>query len=85
MKTNKNATCEVKDAGRWHPISVTKALGLDRSEPKRCPECHGNVRLHRKGHGPTSPAHFEHLPKHDGCKHSHRYAGKDFPHPNPLR
>jgi hypothetical protein len=85
---NRNATCEiehVRDGKQyWERISVEEALGFDRSEKKRCPECHGRVRLHRTGNVKSSPAHFEHLKRHGGCSHSMEYDGVSRPHPDAL-
>jgi hypothetical protein len=55
---NRNAQCEIKENGRWQLVAVNEALELDAAELKRCPTCHGRVRLHPKGG--VTPAHFEH-------------------------
>ena len=70
---NRNADCEIKQNGKWQRVSVDDALELGTPEPKRCPTCHGRVRLHHKGG--VTPAHFEHSEKHVGCPQCHRYDG----------
>jgi uncharacterized protein with PIN domain len=80
---NRNSKCEVKQNGRWQLVSVNEGLELDAAEPKRCPTCHGRVRLHHKGG--VTPAHFEHREKHEGCPQCHRYdGGKVRLHPHRL-
>jgi hypothetical protein len=80
---NKNSHCEVQRGdGRWESISVEEAKALGSLEIKRCPQCHGRVSAHKAG-GKT-PAHFEHLPKHNGCRLSHRFDGNVRPHPFPI-
>lgn len=74
---NKNAVCEVKEKGRWTRVRVVDALGLDRRERKRCPMCHGRVRLHKRGG--ITPAHFEHMAKWEGCPLCHRFDGASAP------
>jgi uncharacterized protein with PIN domain len=80
---NKNSKCEIKVGGRWKLVAVSEALELDAAELKRCPTCYGRVRLHKKGG--TSPAHFEHREKNEGCRQCYRYdGGKDRLHPHRL-
>jgi hypothetical protein len=79
---NRNTECEIEENSGWRAISVVEALERDRSEPKRCPECHGRVRVEKSG-GKT-PAHYEHMEKNDGCSHSYRFDGRRRMHPNPL-
>jgi uncharacterized protein with PIN domain len=80
---NNNSTCEVKQNGRWVPMSVTKARAL--GERARCisGKCHGRVRLHRKGG--ASPAHYEHFPKFTGCPKCYRFDGKERQNPNAIK
>jgi hypothetical protein len=80
---NRNAKCEIKENGGWQLVAVNEALELDAAQLKRCPTCHGRVRLHPKGGG--TPAHFEHREKHEGCPQCHRYdGGKVRLHPHRL-
>jgi hypothetical protein len=85
---NRNVRCEINrirdGKPQWEPISIEEALGLDRTETKRCPECHGEMRAHRAGNTASSPAHFEHRESHDGCSHSMAFDGKARIHPHPL-
>jgi hypothetical protein len=80
---NKNATCEVKQNGRWVPMSVTEAKAL--GERARCifPKYHGRVRLHKKGG--TTPAHYEHFPNFAGCPRCYRYDGDERQNPDALK
>jgi len=83
---NKNSMCEIQVGGKWEPTSVEDPLAINPKELKRCPECKGRVVVMRDGKAPSSPAHYEHRPKHDGCSHSHGFKptiGRS-PHPDPL-
>jgi hypothetical protein len=81
---NKNAVCQKKSGSGWEDISVTGALSLGASEPLRCPECFGSVKVHRAGKTPSSPIHYEHDESHQGCSHSMKFDGKPRTHPKPL-
>lgn len=74
--------CEIREGGGWIRIGIEGALELPRSEVKRCPECHGQLRMHRAGDG--NPAHFEHRQRHKGCSLSHRFDGIRRGHPDPI-
>jgi hypothetical protein len=81
IAVNKNVNCEIQQRRngtvQWEPISVQDALGLDRFEPKRCPECHGPVRIHNAGRTASSPVHFEHRPAHAGCSQSFTFKAQE--------
>lgn len=79
---NRNSQCEIQSGQGWRLVSVEDAIALDPKELKRCPKCHGRVRVEKAG-GKT-PAHYEHTPKHDGCPHSFRFDGIERPHPSPV-
>ena len=53
------AECEVKVWGDWKLLTLAQALELDPSHLKRCPECHGQARLHRASID-GMVVHFEH-------------------------
>jgi len=83
---NRNAYCEIEVMrdGKlcWESSSVEEALKSDPKDRKRCPECHGTIRLHTAGVG--EPFHFEHVPKHPGCSLCGSFRGKRFPNPNSV-
>jgi hypothetical protein len=60
------AECEVKVWGDWKRLTLAQALELDPSHLKRCPECHGQVRLH-KASIDGMVVHFEHYERNRGC------------------
>jgi hypothetical protein len=81
-----NTHCEIRRIRNgkpdWDLVPVEEALGLDRAEVKRCPECWGQVRA--EAAGGNTPARYEHLEAHSGCSHSVNFNGTPCPHPNPI-
>jgi hypothetical protein len=78
------AECEVKVGGDWKRLTLDQALELDPSRLKRCPECHGQVRLH-KASIDGMVAHFEHYERNPGCSLGDCFDGNPKLHPWPLR
>jgi hypothetical protein len=78
------AECEVKVWGDWKHLTLDQALELDPSRLKRCPECHGQVRLH-KASIDGMVAHFEHYERNPGCSLGDCFDGNPKLHPWPLR
>jgi hypothetical protein len=64
--------CEAYFNGDWHTVDMETALQLS-EVTKRCVECKGQVRIHKKG-GKT-PAHAEHRRKFEHCSLSFYYDG----------
>lgn len=60
--------CHVFANGAWHGLSLDDALTLAKKRTKRCEDCDGEVRVMREG--PGSPAHAEHVHRHEGCPRS---------------
>ena len=84
METNRADACEVQVKGVWVPVSLDEALNrLDASRTKRCVECHGQVRAHRRGDNGMA-AHFEHLERHEGCSFGASFNGVKTPHRRSL-
>ncbi|TDU00784.1 hypothetical protein DFO45_0288 [Azorhizobium sp. AG788] len=78
--------CEIRSLdGGWEAVGVEEALGLPSSLLKRCPECHGRVRVHRASVNGMR-AHFEHMEAHRGCSLSRGvpFSGVSSPHPVAL-
>jgi hypothetical protein len=80
---NKNTVCQRKSGSGWEDISVKDAISLGASEPLRCPECLGSVKVHRAGKTASAPIHYEHDESHHGCSHSMGFDGTPRTHPNP--
>jgi hypothetical protein len=78
------AGCEVKVWGDWKRLTLDQTLELDRSHLKRCPECHGQVRLHKAFIDGTA-AYFEHYERNPGCSLGDCFDGNPKLHPWPLR
>jgi hypothetical protein len=76
--------CELKIFGGWRPITLEEALAMQATRIKRCPICHGRVRVH-----PTSVdglvAHFEHFELHPGCYLGDGFDGNPRPHRRALK
>ena len=66
--------CEIKEGGRWSPLSIVEAV-TDRPSRARCPSCRGPVRAHKAGAGGSFRAHFEHRRAHKGCKWNTKFDG----------
>lgn len=76
--------CEVRVRGAWVRVSLDDALNrLDASRPKRCIQCHGEVRAHAEGRDGMA-AHFEHRHRHKGCSFGDCFDGAVRPHPKAL-
>jgi hypothetical protein len=75
--------CEVRVQGKWTLIELSQALKLDPVRIKRCPECHGQVRLVKAGRGKA--AYFEHYERHPGCSSGDWFDGLRRPHPKALK
>jgi hypothetical protein len=75
--------CEVRVRGGWTLVELSQALKLDSVRIKRCPECHGQVRLVKASRGVA--AHFEHYEPHPGCESGDCFDGLRRPHPKVLR
>jgi hypothetical protein len=78
------AECEVKVWGDWKRLTLAQALELDPSHLKRCPECHGQVRLHEASID-GMVVHFEHYERNRGCSLGDCFDGNPKMHPWPLR
>jgi hypothetical protein len=74
--------CEVRIRGTWQWISSSDALRLDRARIKRCPECHGQLRVHKPGPGIASR--FEHYERNPGCSSGDCFDGTRRRHPKAL-
>jgi len=74
------AECEVKVWGDWKRLTLDQALELDPSHLKRCPECHGQVRLH-KASIDGMVVHFEHYERNQGCSLGDCFDGNPKLHP----
>lgn len=84
MTTPDKDTCEVWIDGAWTPMPIAEAKLLHRNTDKRCPDCHGRVRVHGV-YGPRQSIGMVHHRLHDGCPRIPRqYAGTPKPHPDPL-
>jgi hypothetical protein len=70
--------------GRLERLTLDQTLELDRSHLKRCPECHGQVRLHKAFIDGTA-AYFEHYERNPGCSLGDCFDGNPKLHPWPLR
>jgi uncharacterized protein YlaI len=75
--------CEVRVQGEWALVELSQALKLDPVRIKRCPECHGQVRLIKASR--SAAAHFEHYEPHTGCASGDCFDGLRRPHPKALR
>lgn len=65
--------CEVKVKGAWVRVSLEDALSrLDKDRLKRCPDCHGQLRVHATGSN-GAVAHFEHHEANPGCMWCYNY------------
>ena len=74
--------CEVRVLGRWTLLELSQALKLDPVRIKRCPECHGQVRVVKAGR--STAAHFEHYERHPGCASGDCFDGTRRRHPKAL-
>ncbi|MDI3562539.1 hypothetical protein [Bradyrhizobium sp. Arg816] len=75
MASNKNwDQVELWVRNGWQAISLDEALRLDKDRKKRCPECHGQVRVHAAGTNGQA-AHFEHYENNPGCRFGHNFDG----------
>jgi hypothetical protein len=81
--------CEAFFNGKWRVISISTALKFPQVKSKRCVECHGEVRIHRKGK--KCSAHAEHREGYysigfDGCSLSQefKFTGRKKMHPHAL-
>ena len=75
--------CEVRVHGGWTLVELSQASKLDPVRIKRCPECHGQVRLIKAGR--RAAAHFEHYERHPGCASGDCFDGARRPHPKALK
>jgi len=67
----------------WQLMPIESALRLQ-DEKFRCPECLGQVRLHRASTEKELAAHGEHFSKNPGCSLGDHFNGEKSPHPKPL-
>jgi len=58
--------CEVYAHKVWQGIDLALALRMSKTRIKRCPECHGRVRIHSAASNGMR-AHVEHFARHPGC------------------
>jgi hypothetical protein len=78
-------SCKAKVHGTWTSITIDEALGAYADYLKRCPECHGRVRAHRRAKNGMR-AHFEHHRAHAGCSLSRGvpFSGHHSIHPEAI-
>ena len=78
--------CELRIRGAWVAISLEDLLdrNIASDREKRCPECHGAVRVHRLAKNGMR-AHFEHIEAHAGCSLGSVFSGVKSPHGRALR
>ena len=67
----------------WQRLPVIEALRLQ-EDKFRCPECLGQVRLHRASVEKEMAEHGEHFRKNEGCTLGDHFDGKKRLHPKPL-
>ena len=75
--------CEIRVQGQWTLVELPRALKLDAIRIKRCPECHGQVRIVKAGR--AEAAHFEHYERHPGCSLGDGFDGTRRKHPKAMR
>ena len=76
--------CEVYANKQWQGIDLALALKMPKTRIKRCPECHGRVRVHSAGSNGMR-AHMEHFTRHAGCYRGDCFDGHSRQHPDALR
>jgi len=67
----------------WQRMPIFEALRLQ-DEKFRCPECLGQVRLHRASEEKQTPNRSEHFRKNEGCSLGDHFDGVKRQHPKPL-
>jgi uncharacterized protein with PIN domain len=77
-----HGTAEARLFG-WHLMPIKEALRLQ-DEKFRCPECMGQVKLHRASEEKRTIDHGEHCSKNTGCSLGDHFSGEKKQHPKPL-
>jgi uncharacterized protein with PIN domain len=67
----------------WHLMPIKEALRLQ-DEKFRCPECLGQVKLHRGSEEKETIDHGEHCSKNPGCSLGDHFNGEKKLHLKPL-
>ena len=75
--------CEVSIDGHWLAISMQDAIAISPERIKRCTECGGRVRVHRRFSDGQLPR-VEHLEAHSGCSLTKGFDGLRRRHRNAL-
>lgn len=65
--------CQVWTGRRWELLPVSIIYPRRQTLLVRCPECHGPVVLMKESDGGRDAAHFEHRPRHTGCRLVHKW------------
>lgn len=65
--------CQVWTGMRWELLPVSIVYSRRETVLVRCPECHGPVVLMKESKDGRNMAHFEHRPRHAGCRLVHKW------------
>ncbi len=76
--------CEIRSKGSWERVTLSAALRLDSSRIKRCPECHGQLRIRKAVVRGVKISYFEHYEPNPGCSFGDCFDGTRRPHPKAL-